>query len=40
MKRSYEIKHIFTGSKDYKMPNGLSIHINIIIKEIKYDKRK
>ena len=34
MKRSYEIKHIFTGSKDYKMPNGLSIRVKITVKEI------
>ena len=34
MKRSYEIKHIFTGSKDYKMPNVLSIRVKITVKEI------
>ena len=34
MKRSYEIKHIFTGSKEYKMPNGLSIRVKITVKEI------
>ena len=34
MKRSYKIKHIFTGSKEYKMPNGLSIRVKITVKEI------
>ena len=34
MKHSYEIKHIFTGSKEYKMPNGLSIYVKITVKEI------
>lgn len=34
MKYSYEIRHIFTGSKEYKMPNGLSIRVNITVKEI------
>lgn len=34
MKYSYEIRHIFTGSKEYKMPNRLSIRINITVKEI------
>ena len=34
MKHSYEIKHIFTGSKEYKMPNGLSIRVKITVKEI------
>lgn len=34
MKYSYEIRHIFTGSKEYKMPNGFSICVNITVKEI------
>lgn len=34
MKNSYEIKHIFTGSKECKMSNGFSIRVKITVKEI------
>lgn len=34
MKHSYEIKHIFIGSKECKMSNGFSIHVKITVKEI------
>ena len=34
MNHSYEIKHIFTGSKKYKMSNRLSIRVKITVKEI------
>ena len=34
MKHSYKIRHIFTGSKEYKIPNGFSIRVNITVKEI------
>lgn len=34
MKNSYKIKHIFIGSKEYKMPNGFLIRVKITVKEI------
>lgn len=34
MNHFYKIRHIFTGSKEYKMLNGFLIHVNITVKEI------
>lgn len=34
MKHSYEIKTVYVGYREYKIVNGFSIRVNIIIKEI------
>ena len=34
MKHSYEIKVVYVGHRVYKLGNGFSFRVNIIIKEV------